>query len=50
MTLSEILNSIERDIAAGAVVPVTPDLVRRITELVAGVEVDLDAPLPDDDD
>lgn len=34
----------------GAPMPLDPDLVERIKRLVGDIEVDLDAPLPDDQD
>jgi antitoxin PrlF len=48
--LGEFLNFLARDIAAGAVRPVTPELVSRINALVGDVKVDLDAPLSPDDE
>jgi antitoxin PrlF len=48
--LGEFLNVLARDIAAGTVRPVTPELVNRINALVGDVKVDLDAQLSPDDE
>ncbi len=48
--LGEFLNFLARDIAAGVVRPVTPDLATRINALVGDVKIDLDAPLSSDDE
>ncbi|MGE0119164.1 MAG: type II toxin-antitoxin system PrlF family antitoxin [Dongiaceae bacterium] len=50
--LDKFLKFLARDIAAGAgsVRPITPELVNRMNALVGDVEVDLDAPLPPDDE
>lgn len=46
--LSDILRLIEEDLLnfPGVIVPVDPALVRGLSELTAGVEIDLDSPLP----
>lgn len=48
--LTAFLDFLERDIARGNLVPVTKAFMDQVTELVHGVIVDLDAPLPIDDD
>jgi antitoxin PrlF len=48
--LGEYLNFLARDIAAGSVRVLTPELADRVKSLVEGVEVDLDAPLAPDDE
>lgn len=48
--LGEFLNFLARDIAAGVVRPVAPELVARISALVHDVKIDLDAPLSPDDE
>ena len=48
--LGDYLIFLARDIAAGNVRVVTPELVDRINSLVGDVEVDLDAPLAPDDE
>lgn len=48
--LGEFLNFLARDIAAGVVRPVTPELVARINTLIGDVKIDLDAPLSPEDE
>ncbi len=50
--LGKFLNFIARDIEQNPqhVMAITPDLVERIRSLVDGVDVDLDAPLTDEDE
>jgi len=48
--LGEFLNFLARDIAAGVVRPVTPELVARINALIGDVKIDLDAPLSPEDE
>lgn len=48
--LGEFLNFLARDIAAGVVRPVTPELVTRINALVGDVKIDLDVPLSADNE
>ncbi len=49
--LAPFLALLERDIASHPerLQPVTADLAHRLQELVCGIEVDLDTPLPDDE-
>jgi antitoxin PrlF len=48
--LGQYLHFLARDIAAGNVRVLTPELAGRVKSLVEGVEVDLDAPLSADDE
>lgn len=48
--IGEYLNFLARDIAAGNVRAVTPELVDRVKALVGDLQVDLDAPLRPDDE
>ena len=50
--LAPFLALLEQDIASHPerLKPITVDLVARLQDLVGGIEVDLDAPLPDDDE
>lgn len=48
--LGQYLNFLARDIAAGNVRVVTPELARRVKALIKGVKVDLDKPLTADDE
>lgn len=48
--LGEYLNFLARDIAAGTVRAVTPELASRVKSLLEDVQVDLDAPLSSDDE
>jgi len=48
--LGAFLDFLARDVAAGVVRPVTPELVNRINALVGNVKIDLDAPLSPDDE
>ena len=50
--LAPFLALLQEDIAAHPerLLPITANLANRLQELVGGIEVNLDAPLPDDDD
>ena len=50
--LKNVLRQIEEDLLnfPGVIVPVDPALVRGLSELTAGVEIDLDSPLPPEEE
>jgi antitoxin PrlF len=48
--LGQFLEFLARDVAAGNALPLTAELQSRINDLIGGMKVDLDEPLPPDDE